>query len=141
MQPIRVFASFDPDRDADLHQRLMLQARRPDSPFEVSDWSGREVVSEPLGGESGLPARIEGVDVLLVLCGEQTDSCVGVSVELLTAQSLGKPYFLVWGRREQTCTRPVGARRDDGMYTWIWNLLVFQMGLEIRKGALRESPA
>ena len=141
MQPIRIFASFDRSRDGDLHERLALQSRSPDSPFEVADWSGREAASEALDGDQGLPGRIEQVDVVIVLCGEHTDSSVGVSLELRTAQSLGKPYFMVWGRREHTCTRPVGAKANDSMYTWIWTLLKFQIGLEIRKGALRGSPA
>lgn len=141
MQPIRIFASFDPIRDADLYQRLIGDSRSPDSPFEIADGSGRVDASQAHEAHADLSARIERVDVLIVLCGEQTASSVSVSHELRTAQGLGKPYFMIWGRREKTCTKPVGAKPDDSMYTWIWSLLKFRVGLEIRKQAPHGSPA
>ena len=48
---------------------------------------------------------------------------------------------MIWGRRELTCTKPVGAKAGDSMYTWIWTLLKFQLGLEIRKGGARSDSA
>jgi len=141
MQPIQVYASFDRTRDEDLRQRLLRDSLNADSPFVVADWSGRDVASPGLGDPTTLPARIGRVDAVIVLCGEQTDSSIEVGLELRATQALGKPYFLVWGRREHTCTRPSGARRDDNMYTWIWALLKFQIALEIRKSAPRGSPA
>ena len=142
MQPIRIFASFDRDRDADLHELLTRQSHSPDSPFEVADWSGRVAGGAcDDEGDASLGVRLQRVDALIVLCGERTESSVGVSLELRTAQGLGKPYFMIWGRREFTCTKPVGAKANDSMYTWIWALLKFQLGLEIRKGGLRREPA
>ena len=133
MQPIRIFASFDRDRDGDLHRLLTHQSQGPDSPFEIVDWSGR-AVGPGLDGDDGLGARIGGVDALIVLCGEHTDSSVGVSLELRTAQSQGKPYFMVWGRREHTCTKPLGAKDGDCMYAWIWAFAKVQIGLVIKRG-------
>ena len=141
MQPIRIFASFDRDRDGDLHRLLTHQSHSSDSPFEVADWSGKAVGPGLVEGDEGLGVRIGQVDAVIVLCGEHTDSAVGVSLELRTAQSQGKPYFMIWGRREHTCTKPVGAKPNDSMYTWIWAILKFQIGLEIRKGALRGDAA
>lgn|SRR5262245_27277742 len=141
MQPIQVYASFDRTCDEDLHQRLLRDSQSADSPFEVADWSGRDVASPGRDDPTSLSARIERVDVVIVLCGERTDSSIEVGLELRAAQQLGKPYFFVWGRREHTCTRPTGAKRDDNMYTWIWALLKFQIALEIRKSVPRGSPA
>ena len=42
----RVFISFDYDNDSDLKNALVGQARYPNSPFEIADWS----VKEPLSG-------------------------------------------------------------------------------------------
>jgi hypothetical protein len=134
MHEIRVFTSFDRDRDRDLHERLIRQSHSSDSPFAVADWSGRDAESGAAERDESLRARIAQVDAVIVICGEHTDSAIGVSLELRIAQDQEKPYFLVWGRRELTCTKPMGAKRDDSMYTWLWNVLKFQIGSEMRKG-------
>ena len=133
MHEIRIFTSFDRDRDRDLHERLIRDSHGSDSPFEVADWSGRDPESGGGVGDEGLRARIAGVDAVIVICGEHTDSAVGVSRELRIAQDEEKPYFLVWGRRELTCTKPLGAKPHDSMYTWLWNVLKWQIGSEMRK--------
>ena len=38
----RVFISFDFDHDEELRDALVGQARNPDSPFEIADWSVHE---------------------------------------------------------------------------------------------------
>ena len=47
MSKIRVFTSFDYDHDEDLRTLLVGQAKNPDSPFEMADWS----VKEPMTGD------------------------------------------------------------------------------------------
>ena len=42
----RVFISFDFDHDEELRDALVGQAKNPDSPFSIADWS----VKEPLEG-------------------------------------------------------------------------------------------
>ena len=134
MHEIRVFTSFDRDRDRDLHERLIRQSHSSDSPFAVADWSGRDPESGGAERDESLRARIAQVDAVIVICGEHTDSAIGVSLELRIAQDEEKPYFLVWGRRGLTCTKPLGAKPGDSMYTWLWNVLKFQIGSEMRKG-------
>ena len=141
MHPIRVFASFDRDRDGDLRERLLGQSRSSDSPFEVADWSGNAAVSGDVDEGGSLRARMDRVDALIVLCGEHTDSSIDVSLELRTAQDQRKPYFLIRGRRELTCTMPVGAKPDDSLYTWIWQILKLRIGSEMRRVAALGSAA
>ena len=141
MHRIRVFASFDRDRDGDLRERLLGQSRSSDSPIEVADWSGNGAVSGGADGDRSLRARMDRVDALIVLCGEHTDSSIDVSLELRTAQDQRKPYFLIRGRRELTCTMPVGARPDDSLYTWIWQILKLRIGSEMRRVAALGSAA
>jgi hypothetical protein len=145
MESVRVFMSFDRDRDRDLHERLFRQSRSSDSPFEVADWSGRGAgvgfEERSVEGDLGLRRRIQQVDAMIVICGEHTDGSNGVSAELGIAQDEGKPYFLIWGRREVMCTKPRGARPGDGMYAWLWDLLKFQVGVEMRKGIPRGKTA
>jgi len=141
VQTIRVFLSFDRDRDRDLHERLIRDSRSSDSPFEIADWSGRDVGSWGVQSDESLRARIARVDALIVICGEHTDSAVDVSLELRIAQDQNKPYFLIWGRRELTCTKPLGARPRDDMYTWIWDLLKYRILFEMRRVTPRVEPA
>ena len=141
MHPIRVFASFDRDCDGDLRERLLAQSRSSDSPFEVADWSGNGAASSAANLGESLRERIDQVDALIVLCGEHTASSIAMSLELRTAQDQSKPYFLIRGRRELSCTMPVGAKPEDSMYTWIWQILKLRIGSEMRRVAAQASPA
>ena len=49
----RVFISFDFDHDEDTKILLAEQARLPDSPFEITDASVREPLTDDWGTRSG----------------------------------------------------------------------------------------
>ena len=119
--PVRVFTAFDYDHDESLRNLLMGQAKHPDTPFEMHNWS----VKEPFSGDwkSKVRARIRSVDQVIVLCGEHTDTATGVAAELAITQEEGKPYFLLWGYSDRTCTKPTSARADDKIYKWTWDNL------------------
>jgi hypothetical protein len=114
----RVFISFDFDHDENLRNLLVGQARNPDSPFEIADWS----VKEPFTGNWKEKARqkIRCVDQVIVLCGEHTSTATGVSVELQIAQEERKPYFLLWGYSGRNCCKPTAAYAADKIYEWTW---------------------
>jgi hypothetical protein len=63
-----------------------------------------------------------------------------VSAELRIAQEEQKPYFLLWGRREHMCTRPVGAKPKDSMYSWTREILHDQIALTLRNAQTRVVP-
>ena len=117
----RVFTSFDYDHDEDLRTLLVGQAKNPDSPFELADWS----VKEPMIGDwkEKVRTRIKSVNQLIVICGEHTDTAAGVSAELEIAQDEGLPYFLLNGRSGKTCKKPKAAKAGDKMYKWTWETL------------------
>src|SRR5450759_4839211 len=46
MAKVPVFISFDYDHDDDLRVMLVGQAKNPDSPFDVADWSIKEASSD-----------------------------------------------------------------------------------------------
>jgi hypothetical protein len=121
MAASRVFTSFDNDQDEDLRVMLVGQAKHPDTPFKLADWS----VKEPLTGDwkEKVRTRIRQVDQVVVICGEYTHTAVGVGVELRIAQEEKKPYFLLWGRRAKTCTKPTTALPSDLIYEWTWDNL------------------
>lgn len=88
----RTFISFD----YDIKECLVGQARNPDSPFEITDMSIKEPVSS--NWKENARRRIRGCDVVVVLCGEHTDTASGATAELTIAQEEGIPYFLLRGR-------------------------------------------
>ena len=117
----RLFVSFDYDHDVDLKILLVGQAKHKDTPFDIVDAS----VKEPLTGdwEAKVRGRISRADVVCVLCGTKTHTAKGVEVELAHAIELSKPYFLLWGYADKTCTKPANATADDKIYKWTWENL------------------
>jgi len=117
----RVFISFDFDHDEDLRNLLVGQAKNPDSPFDIADWS----VKEPLTGDwkEKVRQRIRRTDLTIVICGEWTHTATGVAEELRITREEGKPYFLLWGRADKKCTKPKTALESDKIYKWTWDNL------------------
>ena len=114
----RSFISFDYDHDSDIKMLLAGQAKYPDSPFDFTDAS----VKEHLTGDwkEKVKRRMRNCDQVIVLCGAYTHTAQGVKAELEIAQEIGKPYFLLAGRSNQTCTKPTSAKYNDKMYKWNW---------------------
>jgi len=117
----RVFISFDYDHDLDLKNLLVGQAKNEDSPFEISDFSIKEAISEDWKKKAR--TRIKGCHVVAVICGEYTDTASGVSAEVKIAQEENVDYFLLKGRSEKTCTKPQAAKSSDKIYSWTWDNL------------------
>ena len=122
----RTFISFDYDHDLDLKNLLVGQARNTDSPFEITDMSIKETIARDW--KANARRRIKGCDVVVVICGKNTDSATGVSAELKIAQEEGVPYFLLYGRANDNCVKPVAATNSDKMYRWTWDNLKLLIG-------------
>lgn len=114
----RVFISFDYDHDEGAKTMLAGQAKLPDSPFDFKDAS----VKEHLTGDwkEKIRRRMDNVDIVVVLCGEQTHNATGVAQELTIAQEKSKPYFLLGAYSEKALTRPKSAKVTDKVYEWTW---------------------
>lgn len=117
----KTFISFDYDHDHDIKECLVGQARNPDSPFEITDMSIKEPISS--NWKENARRRIRGCDVVVVLCGEHTDTASGVTAELTIAQEEGVPYFLLRGRSSRPCAWPNHRYASDKMYNWTWDNL------------------
>ena len=126
MAKTRVFTSFDFDHDEDLRNLLVGQSKNPDSPFEMADWS----VKEPMTGDwkEKVRARLRKCALLVVMCGEYTNTATGVSAEVKIAQDEDIPYFLLWGRSGKTCKKPSAAKTSDKIYKWTWDNLKALIG-------------
>ena len=114
------FISFDYDHDEFLRTAIVGQSNLEDSPFDISDRS----VKYHLTGdwEEKVKGRIQRADLVIVICGENTHTATGVSIELQIAKDLKKPYFLLKGYREKTCTKPTSGASDT-IYNWTWDNL------------------
>ena len=121
MERKRTFISFDYDHDIELKNMLVGQSKNPDSPFSITDMSIKETIDQDW--EKNARRRIKGCDVVIVICGEHTDSARGVSVELKIAQETDIPYFLLRGHADKTCVKPKAAKSSDKMYEWTWEIL------------------
>lgn len=117
----RAFISFDFDHDEDLRVLLVGQAKNPDSPFNISDWS----VKESLTGDwkEKVRQRIRRTDLTIVICGEYTHTATGVAAEVTITREEDKPYFLLSGRTGKTGRKPTSARQSDKIYKWTWENL------------------
>lgn len=117
----RVFISFDYDNDEGAKIMLAGQAKLEDSPFDFKDAS----VKEHLTGDwkDKVKRRMDNIDVVIVLCGEKTNTATGVSAELEIAKEKNKEYFLLAAYSDKSCTKPQSASTDDKVYKWTWDNL------------------
>jgi hypothetical protein len=117
----KAFISFDYDHDLGLKTTLIGQAKNPNSPFNIFDFSIKEAISSDWKDKARV--RIKNCDLIIVICGEYTHTARGVSTELGIAQEEQIPYFLLNGHPDKTCTKPIAAKPDDKIYKWTWNNL------------------
>ena len=117
----RVFISFDFDHDENLRSALVAQAKNPDSPFHIDDWS----VKEAMTGDwiKKVRTRIRSTDLTIVICGEHTDKASGVAAELRITRKEGKPYFFLRGHPDGSIQKPTSALPSDDIYKWTWKNL------------------
>lgn len=122
----RAFIGFDFDHDEDLRNLLVGQAKHPDSPFAIQDWSVKDAMSGDW--KEKVRKRIRATDLTIVLCGERTYTASGVAAELTITREEGKPYFLLRGRANKVCTKPTSALATDKIYDWTWENLKLLIG-------------
>jgi hypothetical protein len=126
MAKTKVFISFDYDNDQSLKELLVGQSKNADSPFELSDWSIKEAIDE--NWKKKARTRIKSVDVVVVICGKNTETATGVSAEVTIAQEECVPYFLLNGYSSGGCKKPKAAKSSDTLYDWTWNNLKVLVG-------------
>jgi len=131
MSRIRIFVSFDGDHDADLQHLLHAQSLRPGSAFEFSARSQGGEMTDAWTTSSR--TRIRNADEVVMICGEHTNESPRAAAELRIVHEEGKPYLLLWGRRELMCTKPEGAKPSDAMYSWTRDILESQMSATLRE--------
>ena len=117
----RAYVSFDCDHDLDLKTMIEGQAKTPGTQFRVNGFSIKEPFID--NWKARAKKRIAGCDLVIVICGEHTDSAQSVSAELQIAQEEDLPYFFLRGRSRKPCVKPEKAREQDKLYDWTWDSL------------------
>lgn len=117
----RVFISFDYDDDEGAKTMLAGQAKLPDSPFDFTDASVKDHL--PGDWKDKVRRRMDNIDVVIVLCGENTHTASGVAAELTIAQEKNIPYFHLAAYPDKVCQQPTSAKPGDKVYQWTWENL------------------
>jgi hypothetical protein len=128
MNQIQVFVSFDVESDGELCEELRTQSSS--SGFAVLGCSERHTATDVWNER--VRRRIRDADQVIFICSEHTESSASMSAELRIAQQEQTPYFLLWGRREIMCTKPLGAKAAEGMYQWTRQILEDQIAITSR---------
>lgn len=114
-----MFFSFDFDNDRTLKEFITQQARRPDSPFEIADFSLKERAPLPYW-QAIARRKIACVDLVIVMVGPRTHRAPGVLKEVAIARALGKPVCQIIGYKDGNYTPVPNAGR---LYRWNWENL------------------
>jgi hypothetical protein len=120
MAKTKLFVSFDFDHDRVLRDFIIGQAKLPDSPFDVADYSLKEAKRQAVW-EARARAAVSRADKFVVMLGPRTRYAPGVKTEVAMALALGKPRVQIIGyqRGSRAWAVPNGGR----VYRWNWDNL------------------
>jgi hypothetical protein len=118
MSKKKVFISFDFDNDLKLKNLLVGQAKLPDSPFEISDWSLKEAAPEK-DWEDKAETKIKRSNIVVVIVGDQTSKASGVKKEVKMAC---KNNIAIVQIKVQN-TNPSKVSNAGVLYNWTWDNL------------------
>ena len=119
MSKKRAFISFDFDHDKKLRDFMAAQAKNPNSPFEMADWSMKEAAPQR-NWEDEAEARIKRSEIVIVMVGRYTHRAAGVLKEVGMARRNGIPIVQIIGYRD---TSPTAVPNAGRLYKWDWENL------------------
>ena len=128
MNQAQIFVSFDIEHDRELFEELRSQSNS--SGFAVLGCSERHTATDVWNERAR--RRIRNADQVIFICSEHTGASASMSTEIRIAQQEKTPYFLLWGRPDIMCTKPVGAKSAEGMYMWSPQVLQDQIAIASR---------
>jgi hypothetical protein len=118
MSKKKVFISFDFDNNLDLKNLLVGQAKLPDSPFEISDWSLKEAGPEK-DWEEKAREKIKRSDIVIVIAGTYTYRASGVKKEIKMAREESVKIVQI----KPQGTNPERVQDAGVLYEWTWDNL------------------
>ena len=118
MAKTNVFVSYDFENDGGLKESLLSQARQPESPFVVSEFSQADTMPDGQWAREAQRA-IDSCDVVVVLIGHDTHSAPGVLKEIGIANGYKKRIFQL--RPQNQRYGPIDGAGE--MHLWYWKKL------------------
>ena len=115
MARTKIFVSFEYKTGYGLKEDLIAQARQPDSPFSVTDFSLREREPESDWLDKAKRA-IARCDVFVTLLSKDTHNAPGVLEEIKIARGLGKPRFQLRAQGHKWREMPDAGK----LVVWTW---------------------
>lgn len=132
----RAFISFDFDNDANQKHLFSGQARNERIPFDISDWSSKEALSERVW-QQAVSAKLAQCHLVIVLVGPQTANAHGVRKEIEMAKAHRVPVIGVYVRGANERTRlPRGLARKRVVH-WKWPDVAAAVRGSLRRGKHR----
>ena len=114
----KVFLSFDYDNDLQLKGSFISQAKNPDSPFSVNDFSLQEA-SPDAKWLSKAQSAINRCSLFIVLLGDNTHKAPGVLKEVKIARGLNKKRFQLKPQKKD----PIAIQNAGEVVSWQWKNL------------------
>ena len=117
MAKVKVFLSFEFDRDNELHHNFYVQAAEH-SCYSIQDYSMIEAY-RPHDVRSWLKearSLISQSDIVIVVTGQDAHNAPGVEKEVTITNQLGKPIFQI--RPKNRTSGPVRGAGDQ--VPWVW---------------------
>lgn len=114
----KVFLSFDFDNDLNLKNSFIHQAKQPDSPFSINNFSLQEAHPDD-EWISKAQSAIARCELFIVLLGKNTHTASGVLKEVRIAAGLNKERFQLEPQKKKRT--PIPEAGD--VMPWRWNNL------------------
>ena len=117
MAKVKVFLSFEFDKDADLYRNFFQQAHRGDSSHDIEDYSLNEAYKpNDQNWVKKAHEQIDLADIVIVALGDDTHNAPGVEKEVTIANQKEKPIFQI--RPQGRTSGPVPGAGD--VIPWNW---------------------
>ncbi len=117
MPRLKIFVSFEFDKDNDLKNNFFEQAKGH-SPHRVSNCSLNEAYPTQ-EWKAKARSAIRQCDIVIVLVGQDTHNAPGVKIEVDIARQLRKPVFQVVPRKRTYN----GVPSVDKLIRWKWKTI------------------
>jgi MTH538 TIR-like domain (DUF1863) len=133
MAKSRAFISFDFDNDDTWRNLFVGQGKNPDTPWEIDDWSSKEVLAQSKWEEI-IRDKINRCHMVIVLVGRHMGSASGVVKEITMAKSQDVPLFGVYvDDANSSSTLPEGLARSRTI-TWTWDNVAKMVDQMMKEG-------